>query len=115
MTRRRLCVDSNPIREVGPGVLREGTGYVRYRVRGGRSHHGALWACVGTCLRRNDDGTWSEFATGTNGRALDGETIGTNNLTPGHYRLEVHNWAGPAGNPVAIKLTFLNSAGEPGS
>jgi hypothetical protein len=27
----------------------------------------------------------------------------------------VHNWAGPAGNPVAIKLTFLNSAGEPGS
>ena len=65
--------------------------------------------------RRNDDGTWSEFATGTNGGALDGETIGTNNLTPGHYRLEVHNWAGPAGNPVAIELTFLNSAGEPGS
>jgi pimeloyl-ACP methyl ester carboxylesterase len=65
--------------------------------------------------RRNDDGTWSEFATGTNGGALDGETIGTNNLTPGHYRLEVHNWAGPAGNPVAIRLTFLNSAGEPGS
>src|ERR671920_1848576 len=26
--------------------------------------------------RRNDDGTWSEFATGTNGGALDGETIG---------------------------------------
>jgi uncharacterized protein len=65
--------------------------------------------------RRNDDGTWSEFATGTNGGALDGETIGTNNLTPGHYRLEVHNWAGPAGNPVAIELTFLNSAGQPGS
>ena len=65
--------------------------------------------------RRNDNGTWSEFATGTNGGALDGETIGTNNLTPGHYRLEVHNWAGPAGNPVAIELTFLNSAGEPGS
>jgi hypothetical protein len=64
--------------------------------------------------RRNDDGTWSEFATGTNGGAPDGETIGTNNLTPGHYRLEVHNRAGPAGNPVAIKLTFLNSAGEPG-
>jgi pimeloyl-ACP methyl ester carboxylesterase len=65
--------------------------------------------------RQNADGTWSEFATGTNGGALDGETIGTNNLTPGHYRLEVHNWAGPAGNPVAIKLTFLNSAGEPGT
>jgi hypothetical protein len=65
--------------------------------------------------RRNGDGTWSEFATGTNGSALDGETIGTNDLTPGHYRLEVHNWAGPAGNPVAIELKFLNSAGQPGS
>jgi uncharacterized protein len=65
--------------------------------------------------RRNDDGTWVEFATGANGGALDGETIGTSNLAPGHYRLEVHNWAGPAGNPVAIRLTFLNSAGEPGT
>jgi hypothetical protein len=64
--------------------------------------------------RRNDDGSWSEFADGTNGGALDGETIGTSSLTPGHYRLEVHNWAGPPGNQVAIKLTFLNSAGEPG-
>jgi hypothetical protein len=65
--------------------------------------------------RRNADGTWSEFATGTNGGALDGETIGAASLIPGHYRLEVHNWAGPAGNPVAIELTFLNSAGQPGS
>jgi uncharacterized protein len=64
--------------------------------------------------RQNADGTWSEFATGTNGGGLDGETIGTNNLTPGHYRLEVHNWAGPPGNTVAITLKFLNSAGEPG-
>jgi hypothetical protein len=64
--------------------------------------------------RRNDDGSWSDFADGTNGGALDGETIGTSSLTPGHYRLEVHNWAGPPGNQVAIKLTFLNSAGEPG-
>ena len=46
---------------------------------------------------------------------LDGETIGKRRLTPGHYRLEVHNWAGPPGNEVAIKLTFLNSAGKPGS
>jgi hypothetical protein len=65
--------------------------------------------------RRNDDGTWSDAGTGTNGGALDGETIGKNNLTAGHYRLEVHNWAGPAGNQVAIKLTFLNSARQPGS
>ena len=53
------------------------------------------------------------YATGTNGGALDGETIGSR-IAPGHYRVEVHNWAGPAGNPIAIKLTFLNSAGEPG-
>jgi len=65
--------------------------------------------------RRNDDGTWTEFGTGANGGALDGETIGASNLSPGHYRLEVHNFAGPAGNPVAIDLTFLNSAGEPGT
>ena len=64
--------------------------------------------------RRNDDGTWSEAGTGTNGGALDGETIGTDNLIPGHYRLEVHNFAGPPGNQVAIELTFLNSAGQPG-
>ena len=64
--------------------------------------------------RRNDDGTWSEAGTGTNGGALDGETIGTDNLIPGHYRLEVHNFAGPPANQVAIELTFLNSAGQPG-
>ena len=65
--------------------------------------------------RRNDDGTWSEAGTGTNGGALDGETIGTDSLIPGRYRLEVHNWAGPPANQVAIELTFLNSAGQPGT
>jgi hypothetical protein len=65
--------------------------------------------------RRNDDGTWTEVGSGANGGGLDGETIGTDLLTPGHYRLEVHNWLGPAGNQVAIKLTFLNSAGQPGT
>jgi hypothetical protein len=65
--------------------------------------------------RRGDDGTWSEVGSGGNGGALDGETIGTERLDPGHYRLEVHNWAGPPANEVAIELTFLNSAGEPGT
>ena len=65
--------------------------------------------------RQADDGTWSDAGDGANGSALDGESIATQTLTPGHYRLEVHNWAGPAGNPVAIELTFLNSAGEPGT
>ncbi len=65
--------------------------------------------------RRNDDGTWSQAGSGTNDGALDGEEIGISPLTPGHYRLEVHNWAGPAGNQVAIELRFLNSAGQPGT
>jgi hypothetical protein len=65
--------------------------------------------------RRGDDSTWSEVGSGSNGGALDGETIGTENLIPGRYRLEVHNWAGPPGNQVAIELTFLNSAGQSGT
>jgi hypothetical protein len=65
--------------------------------------------------RQGDDGTWTAAGDGANGGDLDGESISTSNLTPGHYRLEVHNWAGPAGNPVAIELTFLNSAGQPGT
>ncbi len=65
--------------------------------------------------RQADDGTWSEAGEGANGGDLGGETISKSGLTPGHYRLEVHNWAGPPGNPVAIELTFLNSAGQPGS
>jgi hypothetical protein len=64
--------------------------------------------------RQAGDGSWAAAGDGTNGGSLDGETIGKRRLTPGHYRLEVHNWAGPAGNQVAIKLTFLNSAGKPG-
>jgi hypothetical protein len=32
----------------------------------------------------------------------------------GRYRVEVHNWAGPPANTVDLKLTFFNSAGEPG-
>jgi len=65
--------------------------------------------------RQADDGTWSDAGEGANGGDLDGETISKAGLTPGHYRLEVHNWAGPAGNPITIELTFLNSAGEPGT
>ena len=65
--------------------------------------------------RQAADGNWSEVGDGSNGGALDGETIGSGRLDPGHYRLEVHNFAGPPGNDVAIELTFLNSAGDPGT
>ena len=61
------------------------------------------------------DGTWVAAGDGANGGALNGETIGVQPIAPGHYRLEVHNFAGPPGNQVAIDLRFLNSAGVPGT
>jgi predicted acyl esterase len=65
--------------------------------------------------RQAADGSWSAARDGDNGGALDGETIGSGRLDPGHYRLEVHNWAGPPGNQVNVTLTFLNSDGKPGT
>jgi predicted acyl esterase len=65
--------------------------------------------------RQAADGSWAAAGDGTNGGDLDGETIGTGRLAPGHYRLEVHNWAGPPGNQVSVTLTFLNSDGKPGT
>ena len=65
--------------------------------------------------RQKADGTWTEASGGDNGGALDGESIATGRLTPGHYRLEVHNFAGPPANEVAITLTFFDSDGNPGS
>ena len=64
---------------------------------GGRRHHGAA--------------TSPPAASGE----LTGETMTTARLAAGTYRIEVHNWAGPAGNNVALKTTFFNSAGEPGT
>jgi hypothetical protein len=65
--------------------------------------------------RRSADGSWSaDMASGVTGE-LSGETMTTTRLGPGSYRIEVHNWAGPAGNQVALRTTFYNSAGEPGS
>ena len=65
--------------------------------------------------RRQADGTWSgDIASGAAGE-LTGETMTTARLSPGTYRIEVHNWAGPAGNQVAVNATFYNSAGEPGT
>jgi predicted acyl esterase len=65
--------------------------------------------------RKQDDGTWSaDKASGASGE-LTGETMTTGRLTAGTYRIEVHNWAGPAGNQVPLTATFYNSAGEPGA
>jgi len=65
--------------------------------------------------RQSADGSWTEVAAGTNDADLTGEEIATGRLLPGHYRLEVHNFLGPPGNEVAIKLTFFDSDGNPGT
>ncbi len=65
--------------------------------------------------RRQSDGTWKSAGSGANGGDLDGETVAMGRLFPGHYRLEVHNFAGPPGNQVEVKLTFFDSEGVPGS
>ncbi len=60
------------------------------------------------------DGTsWQDIAAGTSG-ALDSESLNGGRLGQGQYRIEVHNWAGPAGNQVSLTMTFTNSAGTPG-
>jgi predicted acyl esterase len=65
--------------------------------------------------RRSADGSWGDdIGSGVTGE-LSGETMTTTRLGPGTYRIEVHNWAGPAGNQVALKTTFYNSAGKAGS
>jgi hypothetical protein len=63
--------------------------------------------------RQSPDGTWTDLASGETG-SLTGETMAFDRLDPGLYRIEVHNWAGPAGNPVSVTATFYNSAGQPG-
>jgi predicted acyl esterase len=64
--------------------------------------------------RQAADGTWgADLASGASGE-LTGEQMTTGRLGPGTYRIEVHNWAGPPANAVAVTATFFNSAGEEG-
>ena len=64
--------------------------------------------------KRNEDGSWTgDLSTGASSSLTD-EIMRVANLQPGHYRVEVHNWAGPPANDVGLKVTFFNSAGEPG-
>jgi uncharacterized protein len=64
--------------------------------------------------KQNADGSWTgDLSSGASG-SLSEETMRVENLQPGHYRVEVHNWAGPPLNEVSLKITFFNSAGQPG-
>ena len=64
--------------------------------------------------RQKDDGSYSgDVASGTSGSLTD-ETLVLPKPPPGHYQLEVHNWGGPAANPVDITISFAEpSAVEP--
>ncbi len=55
--------------------------------------------------RQQDDGTWSgNVASGESGQTQR-ETLTYANPQPGHYRLEVHDYAGAPG-PVDVTITF---------
>ncbi|MGH3951816.1 MAG: CocE/NonD family hydrolase, partial [Pseudonocardiaceae bacterium] len=64
--------------------------------------------------RQQADGSWSpDLASGASG-SLTEEQFRFARPDPGHYRVEVHNWAGPPATRVDLTLTYLNSAGEQG-
>ena len=65
--------------------------------------------------RRRADGTWSGDLASGGSSSLAEETMRTERLSPGHYRVEVHNWAGLPGTSVKLALTFYNSAGQAGT
>ena len=64
--------------------------------------------------KQNADGSWTGDLSSGVSSSLSEETMRVESLQPGHYRVEVHNWAGPPANQVDLKITFFNSAGEPG-
>ncbi len=65
--------------------------------------------------RRRPDGTWSGDLANGGSSDLMGETMTTQRLSPGRYRVEVHNWAGLPATNVALNLVFHNSDGTPGT
>ena len=64
--------------------------------------------------RKQADGTWSSDLASGGTPELTRETMTTERLSPGRYRVEVHNWAGLPGTSVALRVTFYNSAGAAG-
>jgi len=78
----------------------------------------ATWSAPGDydlyLQRRNADGSWSEDLAAGESPNLDSETLARTGLEPGRYRLEVHSWAAPPGQPVDVVVTFLNRDGAPG-
>ncbi|HVM15923.1 MAG TPA: CocE/NonD family hydrolase, partial [Egibacteraceae bacterium] len=78
----------------------------------------ATWALPGDYdlyLQRQDaDGSWSGDLAAGESPSTEDEALTHAGLPPGRYRLEVHNWAGPPGQPIDLVITFFNRDGEPG-
>ncbi len=101
-----------------PGVTSE---YIEFDVKDGLDNNvllvgaaPAFPADIDLYLEKQQaDGSWTAGMSGTSS-ALDGEGLRLSQPSPGHYRLEVHNWAGLPATRVDVTMTFLNSAYEPG-
>jgi uncharacterized protein len=65
--------------------------------------------------RKLADGSWSGDLASGGSPSLTSETMTTERLAPGSYRVEVHNWAALPGTSVDLNITFYNSADTPGS
>ena len=65
--------------------------------------------------RQAADGSWDEVDGSSNGADLEKEAVSwPQRLDAGKYRLVVHNYLGPPGNDVAVKLTFFDTRGQAG-
>ncbi|MGH7425562.1 MAG: CocE/NonD family hydrolase C-terminal non-catalytic domain-containing protein, partial [Candidatus Methylomirabilales bacterium] len=64
--------------------------------------------------RRDKSGAWGEDLEAGTGGGFDREGFTTERLSPGHYRIEVHDFLGPPATSVELTITFLNGDGRPG-
>lgn len=64
--------------------------------------------------KRKPDGTWGDDLAFGGIFDLTVESFGVSRPPPGHYRIQVHNFAGAPGTRVDLTLTFTNSDGVPG-
>jgi hypothetical protein len=65
--------------------------------------------------RKAADGSWSDDLAAGGSSSLSGEQLSAGRLHPGHYRIEVVNYATPPGTKVDLQGTFYDSAGQPGT
>lgn len=64
--------------------------------------------------RQNADGSWSGNVGEGESGDMETETLATGRKPAGHYRVLVHNWAGPP-QPVDLLVTFFNQDGQAGT